>query len=198
MPGNERITDRCAHIPLQATEIKQNDLHHDKGWTIFHELAQCDKDVRSGGLWTMLQKYFARAYTPLLDAHNKTALDHAILQRDVAGVEFFCTTLTTANSLECAGSVTNSLILLADNLPRQIVKVITWLDRTKLKERDPKSASTGSFQTLRKILHLAKPIEQRLTRASANADASVVWDKVEDEDREKNLFDCGAYVPSLS
>ena len=152
----------------------------------------------------MLQTYFARAYTPLLDAHNKTALDHAILQRDVAGVEFFCTTLTTANSLECAGSVTNSLILLADNLPRQIVKVITWLDRTKLKERDPKSASTGSFQTLRKILHLAKPIEQRLTRASANADASVVWDKdkefgaVEDKDREKNLFDCSAYVPSLS
>ena len=141
---------------------------------------------------------------PAIARPSSKFLDHAILQRDVAGVEFFCTTLTTANSLECAGSVTNSLMLLADHLPLQIVKVINWLDRTKLKERDPKSASTGSFQTLRKILHLAKPIEQRLTRASANADASVVWDKdkefgaVEDKDREKNLFDCGAYIPSLS
>eukprot|EP01046_Picozoa_sp_COSAG06_P010599 COSAG06_NODE_581_length_14007_cov_3.569056_16_plen_854_part_00 len=185
-----------------AGEIRQNGLSNEKGWTVFHELAQCVPGVRAGDLWSTLLEHYAehkRVYTPLLDSDHKTALDHAILRKDVAGVEFFCKTLTAANSLECAGSVTHSLVLLADSLPRQIVKALTWLDTDRGSTSEP-----ASFQNQRNIRYLAVPIEARLTRASADADASRVWDGIEIESHESsdsssgNLFDCECELKLLA
>ena len=52
-------------------------------------------------------------------ADNKTALDHAIMRKDVAGVEFFCTALTTANSLVRVTPFASAQQVEKINLPRQ-------------------------------------------------------------------------------
>eukprot|EP01043_Picozoa_sp_COSAG02_P047233 COSAG02_NODE_4505_length_5285_cov_2.317971_2_plen_1206_part_00 len=148
------------------------------GWTVFHELVSGTKQARKTFWENPAYAFPDGCYVPTkldrsttvdglqraglsfdkpLPFTDLTALDIAILRRDIHGTKYLLSKLRPDMELVFTTNVTRSLVLLSKYLPFHIASALEILEKHKANAQEQRD-TMGIFRTTKKIDKLIRPL----------------------------------------